>query len=58
MIKTYHDAYMNLPPTMLFDVEADPHETHDLAADKPDIVARGHPSRSAGVRGSPFGTPC
>ena len=41
MIKTYHDAYMNVPPTMLFDVEADPHETRDLAADKPDIVARG-----------------
>ena len=41
MIKTYHDAFMNIAPIMLFDVEADPHESCDLAPERPDIVARG-----------------
>ena len=41
MIKTYHDALMNIAPIMLFDVEADPHESCDLAPERPDIVARG-----------------
>ena len=38
---TYHDAFMNIAPIMLFDIEADPHETCDLAPQRPDIVGRG-----------------
>ena len=41
LIRTYHDAYMDFPPVMLFDVVEDPHETTDLAADRPEVVARG-----------------
>jgi len=40
MIRTYHDGLKDFPPYMLFDVEADPHETRDLADEKPDVVAR------------------
>lgn len=37
---TYHDGYKDLPPLMLFDADADPHETRDIAASAPDVVAR------------------
>jgi arylsulfatase A-like enzyme len=36
--RTYHDGYKDFAPTMLFDVEADPHEQRDLAGDRPDLV--------------------
>lgn len=39
-IRTYHDAFHGFPPTMLFDVENDPHEQHDLATNCPSIVDR------------------
>ncbi|HSL58352.1 MAG TPA: sulfatase [Acidimicrobiales bacterium] len=38
-LRTGHDGYHCWPDEMLFDVVADPHETHDLAADRPDLVA-------------------
>ncbi|HZS14561.1 MAG TPA: sulfatase [Candidatus Dormibacteraeota bacterium] len=38
-IRTYHDAYHGFPDTMLFDVANDPHEQHDVAAQRPDLVA-------------------
>lgn len=38
MLRTYHDGYKDLAPVMLFDLTADPHEQHDLASDRPDIV--------------------
>ncbi|MEM8876007.1 MAG: sulfatase [Planctomycetota bacterium] len=38
-IRTYHDGYHGLPEAMLFDVGQDPHELHDLAEDRPDLVA-------------------
>ncbi len=40
-LRTYHDGYKMLEPVMLFDVVNDPHEQHDLAAEKPEVVNRG-----------------
>ena len=37
-IRTYHDAFHGFPDVLLFDVEADPHEQHDRAADRPEVV--------------------
>lgn len=39
-IRSYHDGYHAFPEIMLFDVKRDPHEQHDLAPSKPDIVKR------------------
>jgi choline-sulfatase len=39
-LRTYHDGYKELEPVMLFDLEADPHEERDLAAERPDVVDR------------------
>ena len=38
-IETYHDGYHDYPRHMLFDLETDPHEQHDLAPERPDLVA-------------------
>jgi arylsulfatase A-like enzyme len=38
-IFTYHDGYHGFPREMLFDVARDPHEQHDLAAQRPAVVA-------------------
>jgi arylsulfatase A-like enzyme len=40
-IRTYHTGLKNLPARMLFDVAADPHETHDLAAEAPPLAEHG-----------------
>lgn len=40
-IRSYHDGYHGFPDVMLFDLAADPHEQHDIAADWPDRVQRG-----------------
>jgi arylsulfatase A-like enzyme len=37
---TYHDGLKDFPPFMLFDLTSDPHETHDLAAERPDLVEK------------------
>jgi choline-sulfatase len=37
-IFTYHDGYHGFAPEMLFDIERDPHEQRNLAADEPDVV--------------------
>ena len=37
-LRTYHDGYKQLEPVMLFNLAGDPHEQHDLAAERPDIV--------------------
>ncbi len=39
-LRTYHDGYHGFPDTLLFDVAADPHEQRDLAAQRPEVVAR------------------
>jgi arylsulfatase A-like enzyme len=36
-VRTYHDGYHLFPQEMLFNVEADPHEQVDLAAERSDI---------------------
>lgn len=37
-IRTYHDGYHPFPELMLFDVARDPHETTDLARQRPELV--------------------
>lgn len=39
-LHTYHDGYKMLEPVMLFDLASDPHEQHDLAAERPDVANR------------------
>ncbi len=41
LLRSYHDGYKELEPVMLWDVSADPHEQHDLAPERPDVVERG-----------------
>lgn len=38
-IRTYHPGLYPFPETMLFDLDRDPHETRDVAAERPDVVA-------------------
>jgi hypothetical protein len=37
-IRTYHDGYHGFDEIMLFDIGADPHEQHDLARARPEVV--------------------
>jgi choline-sulfatase len=39
-IRSYHDGYHGFADIMLFDLRNDPHEQHDLASSRPQIVAR------------------
>jgi choline-sulfatase len=39
-MRVYHDFYHLYPEQMLFDVEHDPHETRDLAAERPDLCVQ------------------
>ena len=41
LLRSYHDGYKDLEPLMLWDLNADPHEQHDLAPARPELVARG-----------------
>ena len=38
-IRTYHDFFHLFPKEMLFNLADDPHEQHDLAAERPEICA-------------------
>jgi len=40
-MRTYHDGYHLFPKEMLFNVEDDPHEQHDLAKDRPQVCREG-----------------
>jgi choline-sulfatase len=37
-MRTYHDGFHLFPEEQLFDLEADPHDQHDLAKQRPDLV--------------------
>ncbi|GAB4453880.1 MAG: sulfatase [Armatimonadaceae bacterium] len=37
-IRSYHDGYHGFPDIMLFDLTNDPHEQHDIAPEKPELV--------------------
>jgi arylsulfatase A-like enzyme len=39
-MRVYHDFHHLYPPEMLFDLERDPHETRDLAAERPDVCGQ------------------
>jgi arylsulfatase A-like enzyme len=39
-IRTYHDGYHLFPKEMLFNVEADPHEQYNAAAEYPEVCCR------------------
>ena len=39
-IRTYHDGYHLFPDEILYNVADDPHEQHDLAAERPDLCDR------------------
>ncbi len=41
LLRTYDTGMKDFAPLMLFDVVADPHETKDLAAQRPDVVNEG-----------------
>jgi choline-sulfatase len=40
-LRTYHDGFHLFPQEMLFDLQADPHEQHDRAADHPSLCREG-----------------
>lgn len=41
LIRTYHTGFKNFPSLMLFNVVEDPHETHNLVDERPDLVGEG-----------------
>lgn len=62
LIRTYHTGLKDFPAYMLFDIEADPHETTNLAAEQPEALAQGlrlldewvGAQMYRGLRGDPF----
>jgi len=38
LLRTYHDGLKDLSPIMLFNLERDPHETTNLAQERPEVV--------------------
>ncbi len=38
-LRTWHDGFHGWGDEMLFDIAADPHEQHDLSAERPDVVS-------------------
>lgn len=41
LLRTYHDGFKDFAPVELYDIEADPHETADLAKERPSVVQKG-----------------
>lgn len=41
LLRTYHDGWKAFAPVELYDVAADPHQTEDLARDRPEVVRHG-----------------
>ena len=62
LIRTYHTGLKDLPAYMLFDLDTDPHEQHNLASSRPDILGRGlllldhwmGDQMGSSLRGDPF----
>ncbi|WFB36762.1 sulfatase [Kiritimatiellota bacterium B12222] len=40
-IETYHDSWHDYPDYMVFDLDADPHEQHNLAESRPELLEKG-----------------
>lgn len=40
-IQTFHDGWHDYPDFMVFDLDSDPHEQTNLAAERPDLVGQG-----------------
>jgi len=41
LLRTYHDGLKDIPPKLLFDLDKDPHLTHDLTSELPAVVNDG-----------------
>ena len=41
LLRTYHPGLKDLAPVALYDVSSDPHQTRDLAGERPDLVRHG-----------------
>ncbi|SNZ17038.1 Arylsulfatase A [Natronoarchaeum philippinense] len=41
LLRTYHDGLKDFDPVELYDLDADPHETTNLAQEKPDVARKG-----------------
>jgi arylsulfatase A-like enzyme len=41
LVRTYHDGLKQFDPVELYDLDADPHETTNLARDRPELVCEG-----------------
>jgi hypothetical protein len=37
-LRTYHDGWLDLSPLMLFDIEVDPHQQHNLSSEQPALT--------------------
>lgn len=41
LLRTYHDGLKDFAPVELYDLASDPHETNDLARERPEVVREG-----------------
>ncbi|QPV64096.1 sulfatase [Halosimplex litoreum] len=41
LVRTYHDGWKAFDPVELYDLDVDPHETENLARDRPEVAERG-----------------
>lgn len=41
LLRTYHDGFKEFAPVELYDLDSDPHETEDLAQERPEVLREG-----------------